>query len=309
MRVVCLGEVLIDFVALESGVSVGDASGFEKAPGGAPANVAVGCARLGAPVAFLGQVGDDPFGHFLVAVLEAEGVNCDGLIVSQEAQTPLAFVSLAADGERSFVFFGQISAALLHPLNDATRATIQAGQVFHFGGLTLIDAASRQATFDAARHARESGLIVHYDPTLRLSLWPDETTARNVLREGLRYADVVKVSDEERDFMADDVADLWCEGLGLIVVTHGAAGSTAYRRGAEPVFVPTPRVQAVDTTGAGDSFVAGLLTGILEHPDDYHEHLPELLRFANACGAVTATQRGAIPALPVHEQVTQMILT
>lgn len=304
MGIVSFGELLIDFVSLETGVSVGDASGFEKKPGGAPANVAVAVAKLGQPSAFLGQVGDDPFGHYLEGVLRAEGVNTEGLRFSGAARTALAFVSLRADGERSFVFYRQPSADMLMTPDDVALNIIDGQDVFHYGSITLISEPSRSATLAGVNYARERGLLISYDPNLRLSLWSDEQTARAGLLSGLPYADLVKVSDEELEFLTGghDVAPLWREGMRMIVVTHGADGATLYTRDAE-YSAPGFRVNAVDTTGAGDGFVAGLLVGLLERGVENSAALPEILRFACAVGAITTTARGAIPALPTRAQV------
>jgi fructokinase len=308
MTVVCLGELLIDFVALESGVSVGEASGFQKAPGGAPANVAVAVARLGQSSAFLGQVGEDPFGHFLAEVLEAEGVDTAGLRFSDAARTALAFVSLAEGGERSFVFYRHPSADMLMKPEDVALEVIDRGRVFHFGSITAISEPSRSATYRAAQHARQRGLLVSYDPNLRLALWPDEHAARAGMIAGLEYAHVVKVSRDELEFMTGgtDVAPLWREDMKLIVVTDGAKGAAAYTREGS-VFRAGFAVDSVDTTGAGDGFVAGLLVSILENPDGYQERLDTILSFANAVGALTTTQRGAIPALPTRQQAEDFI--
>lgn len=308
MGVVCFGELLIDFVSLESGVSVGEASGFQKAPGGAPANVAVAVARLGHPAAFLGQVGDDPFGRFLAAVMEAEGVDVSGLRFSDEARTALAFVSLGAGGERSFVFYRHPSADMLMTPDDVALDVIDTVKIFHYGSITLISEPSRSAMFGAIEYARDKGLTISYDPNLRLALWPDAAAAKAGMLSGLDYAHILKISDEELEFMTggDDVAPLWREGMRVIVVTHGAGGATAYTRD-DKVTVSSFKVNSVDTTGAGDGFVAGLLTGLLEHPDDFESRLPEILKLANAVGALTTTNRGAIPALPTLQQVEAFI--
>ncbi len=265
MSVVSLGELLIDFVALESGVTVGEASGFVKAPGGAPANVAVAIARLGMPSAFLGQVGDDPFGHFLADVLHKEGVDVSGLRFSDQARTALAFVSLRADGERSFMFYRHPSADMLMTPADVALDVIDRAKVFHFGSITMIGEPSRSATLAAVRRAQERDLLISYDPNLRLSLWPSAEAARAGMLIGFDYAHVVKISDEELEFLTggQDVAALWRDNLRLIVVTHGAGGSTAHTR-RESYHVPGFKVQAVDTTGAGDGFMAGLLVRLLE---------------------------------------------
>lgn len=232
MSVVCLGDLLIDFVALESGVDVGDASGFQKVPGGAPANVAVGVVRLGRSGAFLGQVGDDPFGHFLAGVLDAEGVDIRGLRFTDAARTGLAFVSLTAEGERSFVFYRHPSADMLYRPEDVALEVIDDAEIFHYVSIPLITEPSRSATLKAAQYAHEKGKLVSYDVNLRLGLWPDETTAKAVILDTLRYAHILKVSEEELDFLAGSagVSALWCEMTQLIVVTHGAKGSTAHTR-------------------------------------------------------------------------------
>ncbi len=307
MSVVCFGELLIDFVALETGVEVGDASGFLKAPGGAPANVAVATARLGHPSAFLGQVGDDPFGHFLADLLEAEGVDIRGLKFSTAARTALAFVSVKPDGERDFVFYRHPSADMLMRPEDVALEVLRGKRIFHFGSITMIGEPSRSATLMAAQNAHANNLLISYDPNLRLSLWPSADAARTGMLTGLNYAHLVKVSDDELKFLTgtDRVDALWREQTQIIVVTHGARGATAYtvHTRKEQYHVPGFSVPTVDTTGAGDGFVAGMLVGILERWPDYLSHMPEILRFANAVGALSTTSRGAIPALPSRQTV------
>ena len=309
-----LGELLIDFVSTESGVSVGQAPAFEKAPGGAPANVAVGLARLGIASGFLGKVGDDEFGHFLAQTLEENGVDISGLRYSDQARTMLAFVSVAADGERSFMFYRHPSAdMLLHP-DDIDREAIGAARLLHHGSISLISEPSRSATLAAIATAHEQGLWVSYDPNLRLNLWPSTEAARRGLLSAWASAHVIKVSHDELAFLSgeDDwtrgAKKLWHDRLRLLVITAGPAGChyvTPDARG----HVPTYDVQVVDTTGAGDGFVAGLLAGLLENErawDDV-EALQEVLRLANAVGALTTTRRGAIPALPTRDRVTALL--
>jgi len=308
MSVVSLGELLIDFVAMEHGVSVGDASGFKKAPGGAPANVAVAVARLGHASAFLGQVGDDPFGHYLADVLAADHIDISGLRFSQEARTALAFVSLRADGERSFMFYRHPSADMLMRPEDVAVDVLKGKQIFHFGSITMIKEPSRSATLKAAEAARAAGLFISYDPNLRLALWADADAARDGMLAGFDYATIVKVSEEEVEFLtgSSDITSLWRDSIQLIAVTQGAEGATIYTRSSKQ-YVAGFKIQAVDTTGAGDAFVAGMLVGILEHKADYTEHLEQIIRFANAVGALTTTQLGAIPALPSRAAVEQFM--
>jgi fructokinase len=310
MSVVCFGELLIDFVALESGVSVGEASGFKKAPGGAPANVAVAVARLGVSSAFLGQVGDDPFGHHLAGVLKADKVDVSGLRFSTQARTALAFVALTAEGDRSFVFYRQPSADMLMRPEDVKLEVLDGGRILHFGSITLIHEPSRSATLAAIQAARAKGMLISYDPNLRLALWPNADAARAGMLEGLNFAHIVKISEEEVEFLtgANDIAPLWRPDMQVMAVTRGEHGSSIHTR-TQQVDLPGFDVATVDTTGAGDGFMAGLLVKMLEYSDRFEAHLAESGRFANAVGAITTTQRGAIPSLPTRTQVEAFLKT
>jgi fructokinase len=313
MSVICLGELLIDFVAMQTGISVGEADTFKKAPGGAPANVAAAVAKLGMDAGFLGQVGDDPFGYFLTDVLREVGVDISGLRFTSKARTALAFVSLREDGERSFAFYRHPSADMLLSPGELNLSLIDTYKVFHFGSITLIDDPVRSATLEAVQYARDHGLRIAYDPNLRIALWNNADDARAGMWLGLRYANFVKISEEEVAFMTGKLADegvgeLWTDTTELIMVTRGANGATAFTRDSM-THVPGHSVQAVDTTGAGDAFVAGMLYGILKHGDKYPARLPEIVNFANAVGALTTTERGAIPALPTLSQVLTLAQT
>jgi fructokinase len=308
MTIACFGELLIDFVALESGVSVGEASGFIKAPGGAPANVAVAMARLGHPAAFLGQVGDDPFGHHLAGVLAADGVDIAGLRYNAIARTALAFVALGRGGERSFSFYRNPSADMLMRPEDVALDVIARQRIFHFGSVTMIGEPSRSATLAAADHARAHDLIISYDPNLRMALWPSAQAARDGMLLGFEYAHVVKVSDEELEFLTGgtDARALWRPQMQLLAVTRGADGATLYTAD-QVVDMQGFAVEAVDTTGAGDGFMAGMLSGVLELGDDMHDRLVEIARYACAVGALTTTVKGAIPALPTRARVLDFL--
>ncbi|MCB2214183.1 fructokinase [bacterium] len=312
--VITLGELLIDFVPTVSGVTLVEAPAFKKAPGGAPANVAAGLSKLGVSCGFLGKVGDDAFGQFLKETLDEVGVDTSGLVFSDEARTALAFVSLRADGEREFMFYRHPSADMLYTPEEVATDLIAAAKVFHFGSISLISEPSRSATLAAVDAAHAGGLLVSYDPNLRLALWSDANAAREGMLSVWEQADLIKVSDEELAFLTGlteidaAVDELWHDRLQLMVVTLGKGGSRYYTpdvRGSVPGF----KVEAVDTTGAGDGFVAGLIYGLLNHSDDWQEEvrLNEICRFANVVGALTTTQRGAIPALPTLAQVQQFL--
>ncbi|MGE5603748.1 MAG: PfkB family carbohydrate kinase [Nitrososphaerales archaeon] len=307
--VIACGELLIDFVSTQPGVTVGQAPGFQKAPGGAPANVAVGVARLGYRAGFLGQVGDDEFGHFLADTVEEAGVDVGGLRFSDAARTALAFVSLRADGERSFMFYRHPSADMLWRPEDVDREYVSGTRIFHHGSISLINEPSRSATLAAVEYARASSALISYDPNLRLALWPSPEAARAGMLAAWPFANLIKVSEEELEFLTG-VADieravrsLWSDRLKVLVVTLGPAGCmyfTPEARGTVPGF----SVQPVDTTGAGDGFVAGLLAGLLDCGLAWDAaDLQAALRLGNAVGALATTQKGAIPALPTRERV------
>src|SRR5437588_3337056 len=267
-NVICLGEALIDFVADAHGVSLEDCPGFRKAAGGAPANVAVGVARLGQTAAFAGKVGDDPFGRFLERTLADNGVDTSPMRFDSEARTGLAFVSLLEGGERDFVFYRHPSADMRLQPEDLPVELFDSAVVFHFGSISLITEPSRSATFAAARAARESGCIVSYDPNLRLPLWPSAEMARAEMLAAMPLADVVKISDEEASFLTGEAPAATARQLlagraSIVCVTYGAGGSELFFAGGS-TRVPGFQVPAVDTTGAGDGFVAALLVWLVE---------------------------------------------
>ena len=304
MAILSFGELLIDFVALEMGLTVGDASGFVKAPGGAPANVAAAVARLGYPSAFMGQVGDDPFGHHLAAVLAAESVDISGLTYSSEARTALAFVSNTADGDRSFMFYRHPSADMLMTPDDVDAAVINRCEIFHYGSITLIHEPAASALRLALDYAVQAGKFISYDPNLRLPLWDSPAAAKAGMLAGLDYANLLKISEEELLFLADgaDVSPLWRDRTQLICVTYGAKGAVVHLKDGRVIERGGYAVQARDTTGAGDAFVAAMLIGLLEHRADCRAHLPAILDFANAVGALTCLGKGAIPSLPTMQE-------
>lgn len=313
-NVITLGELLIDFVPTVSGVTLIEAPAFKKAAGGAPANVAAGLAKLDVASGFMGKVGDDAFGHFLAQYLAEVGVDVSALRFSDQARTALAFVSLQADGERDFLFYRHPSADMLYMPEEVDRDYVRSAQILHYGSISLIGEPSRSATLRAIEAAEGAGLLISYDPNLRLNLWPSADAAREGIKLGWPRAHVIKVSQEELVFLSgtndlDAAVDrLWHPDLRLLVITQGRAGCQYVT----PQFVdqvPGFAVNTVDTTGAGDGFVAGLLKGLSEHPEaDRHEaQLRAVCRYANAVGALTTTERGAIPALPTHEQVDDFL--
>lgn len=310
----CIGELLIDFVPTVTGTDLISAPEFRKAAGGAPGNVAVGLQQLGIASGFIGKVGDDAFGRFLTKTLFDKGVDISSVLYSDEARTGLAFVSLKADGDREFMFYRHPSADMLLRPEEIDELAIQSAKLLHFGSISLIDEPVRSATLHAINTAMNAGCLISYDPNLRPALWPDLETAKAGLLLGLSKANIVKISDEEIEFLTgisdlrEACESLWHDKLQLIVVTEGSKGCYYFT----PEFqgsLDSFKVKAIDATGAGDGFVAGLLQGLLKNPDTIknQNHLAELCRFANAVGAIATTERGGIPALPDLESVQRFM--
>jgi fructokinase len=311
---ICLGELLIDFCSTAVDRPLAQAPGFTKAPGGAPANVAVAAARLGGSTGFIGAVGADPFGEFLAGVLAAEGVDTTGLARVTVLKTPLAFVAVNSSGQSDFFFYHDAGLAPLRPefIDDSY---VRSAQALHFGSISRIEESARAATDQARRAAASAGLLVSYDPNYRPRLWPDATAARARIREGFAGATVAKVSQEEWAFIleTDDfdrgARQLFDMGVKLVIRSEGPAGA----RFATPTAAGSAggfRVQSVEFTGAGDAFLGSVLVSLLQFrragvkPEDIP--LPDLTRIfirANAVGALTTTKPGAIPALPFAKDV------
>lgn len=313
-RIAALGEMLVDFVSTQPGAPLTESPAFEPAAGGAPANVAVGAARLGCDSSFLGKTGLDPWGRFLAKALQDNGVDVRGLRFTDKARTALAFISLQEDGERDFVFYRHPSADMLYAPADVDMGVMSEATLLHCGSICLNNEPSRLAMQHAVYVARQRHILISYDPNVRLELWPDEATARTTMRDFILQANIVKMSEEELWFLSQDdnmhhaVLQLWHPNLHLLAVTQGAAGCsyfTAEARGTVPGF----RVQTVDTTGAGDGWMAALLVQLTRTTELWRDIvlLEAALRYANAAGALTTTRRGAIPALPTEAQVGEVM--
>ncbi|PQQ17268.1 putative fructokinase-7 isoform X1 [Prunus yedoensis var. nudiflora] len=315
--IVCFGEMLIDFVPITAGVSLADAEGFKKAAGGAPANVAVGISRLGGSAAFMGKVGKDEFGYMLADILKENNVDNSGMRFDPNARTALAFVTLRSDGEREFMFYRNPSAdKLLHEKELDVNLIKKAG-IFHYGSISLIEEPCRSAHLAAMDIAKKAGCILSYDPNLRLPLWPSAEAAQQGIMSIWNQADFIKISEEEIEFLTggddpydDDVVmkKLYHPNLKLLVVTEGAAGCRYYTKDFKGK-VEGIKADAVDTTGAGDSFVGAILNSWGSDLNLYKDEkrLREALLFANACGALTVQKKGAVPALPTKEAVDQFL--
>ena len=309
--VVAAGELLIDFTP--AGYSAGGEALFEQNPGGAPANVLVGLSRLGHKTAFIGKVGQDHFGHFLQNVLLDNKVDCQGLALTDQCKTTLAFVHLDKDGDRSFSFYRNPGADTLLSREDIPLDLLRQTEIFHFGSVSLTAEPARSATLYAASQAKEAGCLVSYDPNLRLMLWPDSHTAKKTILAAMDRVDILKISEEELFFLTG-LADLeqgaaWFFkrfDLVLVLITLGPGGAYAATR-ENQAWQPAYAVKTIDTTGAGDAFTAAFLDRLLQKKQEPGRltaaALAEYLAFANAAGSLATTRTGAIPALPNEKEI------
>ena len=312
--VTALGEVLIDFT--EAGTSANGMSLFERNPGGAPANVLVALEHLGHPTAFLGKVGTDMHGDFLRGVLEAEGIDCTGLISDPNFFTTLAFVALAPTGERTFSFARKPGADTQLAPADLAGDVIANSKVFHVGSLSLTDEPARSATLAALEAARAAGCTLSYDPNYRANLWPSAEVASEHMRSIVGSMDFMKISDEECELMtghadpAEAAAALLAQGPKVVAVPPGGSGAlVACADGMQEV--PGFPADVVDTTGAGDSFWGGFLAAFVESglaPDAVTvADAVGFARMGNAVASLCVRGRGGIPSMPTREAVMELL--
>ena len=310
-KALCIGELLIDFVSTTPDVTLADAPGFVKAPGGAPANVAVGLAKLGIDAGFIGKVGADAFGDFLRETLAQNRVNTDYLIAGATSRTTLAFVATRSDGMKDITFYRHPGADIQLSPDELDADYIQSAELFHYGSVSLSHSPSREATLAAIQAAKAGGAMLSYDANLRLMLWDDAADAKRWIWEVLPYADVVKISEEEWEFIMGDVSfatgakRILEQGASLVVVTLGEKGCY-YTNGSAEGAVDGFAVNAVDTLGAGDAFVAAMLSQLVPHENLLSlgtSQLEMIMRYANAAGALATQKVGVIPALPTAAEI------
>ena len=310
-KALCIGELLIDFVSTTPDVTLAEAPGFVKAPGGAPANVAVGLAKLGIDAGFIGKVGADAFGDFLREVLQENSVDTTYLIAGEASRTTLAFVATRSDGMKDITFYRHPGADIQLSPDEIDTGYVQSAELFHYGSVSLSHSPSREATLQAIQSAKASGAMLSYDPNLRLMLWDNPNDAKHWIWEVMPYADVVKISEEEWEFVTGDVElangieRILGLGAKLLVVTLGERGCY-YTNGTADGYVNGFAVDVLDTLGAGDAFVAAMLMQLMKHEDIRALDAPRLdaiMRYANAAGALATQKIGVIPALPTPSEI------
>jgi fructokinase len=310
--VITLGEALIDFTPLDD-----QNMDFRKNPGGAPANVAVALSRLGVDVSFVGKVGNDVLGNFLAKKLQSENVNIENLVLTDEAKTAITFVTLDEAGDRSFDFYIDPSADRFLRADEIDAKLFEQNKIYHFGSISLIDEPARTATKKGIELAHQNEMLVSYDPNLREMLWNSLAEAKEMILSVMDQVDIVKVSEEELEFLtgAKDIkkgaVELKTEyDIPVLFITCGSKGSYYYLN--DLGFIEAFKVDAVDTTGAGDAFMSGVLYNFnqtdLKIAEIDNKFLEKTLKFANYSGSLAASASGAMAALPTLEEVQQLEL-
>ena len=313
--VTALGELLIDFT--ENGLSGQGNTLFEANPGGAPCNVLAMLKKLGKSCAFIGKVGEDMFGYLLRDVAAEAGICTDHLVFDKDARTTLAFVKTFPNGDRDFSFYRNPGADIMITEEELPLDVIAGSRIFHFGTLSMTHQGVRKATCRAVDHARRSGALISFDPNLRPPLWDSLDEAKRQIEYGLARCDVLKIADNELEFMTgetdfDSGADILRSkypNIRLFNVTAGAEGSYSYYED-KRVFVPSCKLGGViETTGAGDTFCAGVLNFVLDHGLDglTETDLTEMLRFANTAAYLVTTRKGAIRSMPERSEVEKLL--
>lgn len=308
--VIALGELLIDFT--ENGISENGNPLLEANPGGAPCNVLAMLQNLGKKTAFIGKVGKDAFGKYLAETVEQIGIDITGLVQDVEIPTTLAFVHTAADGDRSFSFYRNPGADMMLTKDEVDYNKIDEAKIFHFGTLSMTHDAVREATKQAVARAKEKGLLISFDPNYRPLLWKDAETAKEMMRYGFSVCDILKISDDEITFVTgkdtiEEAITAFCALYQpkLMSVTCGKNGSTVIYNGQKVPCGAHIRPDTIETTGAGDTFMACMLNFVLEHgvEDLSESDLLEMQKFAGTAASLITTRRGALKVMPTKEEV------
>ena len=312
--VVAIGELLIDFATVST-----DADGYPTMaahPGGAPANFLAALTKYGFGTALLGKVGTDTFGKLLIGTMQKAGIETRGLVSTDDVFTTLAFVTFDESGDREFAFSRKPGADTCISFEELDLSLIDEAKVFHFGTLSLTDEPARSATQKAVAYAKSKGKLITYDPNLRKPLWKDMDVCKAQLLWGLSQADVVKISDEEVEFLfgctPEEGADKLLNefGVSLAMVTLGPNGAYLKNKNGS-TYVKCPKVDPIDTTGAGDIFGGSAVSRLLKlglHPSDLTvEQMYAVGSFASTAASLSTEKSGGIPSIPAEETVLDRI--
>lgn len=314
-NVVALGELLIDFT--DNGTSPQGNPVMEANPGGAPCNVLAMLTKLGYQTAFIGKVGDDMFGKQLADALCEVGIGTDGLVYDKKIHTTLAFVHTFPDGDRDFSFYRNPGADMMLSEDEIDEELIRNAEIFHFGSLSMTAEPVKNATIKALKTAKEAGVTISFDPNLREPLWDSLDDAKREISFGMSRCDILKISDNEITWFTgkvdfdEGVAALWemYPDIKMILVSMGRDGSRCYQKGRSVTVKPFLQEKTIETTGAGDTFCAGVLHYVLKQGlRDYSEdEMKDMLTFANAAASIITTRKGALRVMPSKEEVEALI--
>lgn len=312
--VTALGELLVDFTM--NGLSTQQNQLFEANPGGAPCNVLAMLQKLNRHTAFIGKVGNDSFGKMLKDTVSAQGINTDNLLMDDKEPTTLAFVHTAPDGDRSFSFYRNPGADTMLKADEIDPELINSSKIFHFGTLSMTDLNIEATTKAAVAQAKTAGAILSFDPNLRPLLWDRLGTAKEKIYYGLSQCDILKISDDEVEFLTgtDDIDEGIQQireafDIRLVCATMGKRGSKAYYKNLKVECAPFLRDDTIETTGAGDTFMACVLDTVLENGLDSldEQKLYNMLEFANAASSIITTKKGALKVMPEKSEVLAFI--
>ena len=313
--VVALGELLIDLT--QNGISQQGNPMLEANPGGAPCNVLALLSKLGHSTGFIGKVGCDGFGEQLCRAIQEVGIDHQGLCWDEYVHTTLAVVHTKPDGDRDFSFYRNPGADMSLTARELKEDMIRSCKIFHFGTLSMTDEPVRSATYQAIRIAEEAGCLRSFDPNLRPPLWVSLDVARDQTLYGMAHCDILKISDNEIQWLTGeedyDKGIDWIRrrfpNIQLILLSMGREGSRGYC-GKVRVEVPAVTdVKAIETTGAGDTFFAGVLHHVLRWGLGPYteEELGKMLSFANAAAAIVTTRKGALRVMPEEAEIRKLM--
>lgn len=312
--VCALGELLIDFT--ENGISSQGNPIMEANPGGAPCNVLAMLCKQGYNTAFIGKIGDDIFGRQLRKTVEDIGINTEGLITDRSVNTTLAFVHTLDGGDREFSFYRNPGADMMLSESDVNEKIIAESRVFHYGSLSMTNKMCESATKKAVAAAERYGALVSFDPNLRENLWDNLETAREKIEYGLSHCDILKISDNEIQWLTDEsdfeiaVQEIRKKytNISLLLLSLGRNGSRAYSKSGY-ASVPIAAANTIETTGAGDTFCGAVLGKILEYGmrDFSDSELKDMLVFANAAAGIVTERKGALKVMPTMSEIAEMI--
>lgn len=313
--VVALGELLIDFT--QNGTSDQGNPLFEANPGGAPCNVLSMLTRFGKKVGFIGKVGKDGFGTQLADAIKEQGIATEGLCFDEDVHTTLALVHKLPNGDRDFSFYRKPGADVNLKEDEVNTDMIANARLFHFGTLSLTDEPVKSATYKTVKCAKENGAIITFDPNLRPPLWDSLDDAKEAFDYGMKNTDFLKISDNEilwftgKDTYDEALAYLreTYPNIKLICLSLGGDGSRAIYKDIDITVPAFLQDSTIETTGAGDTFCACVLNGILDNGlDDLDEDtLRKVITFANAAASIVTTRKGALRVMPQVEEVEEFI--